>query len=266
MKPLLPKTPLRRSLAIQARVIWALLMREIITRYGRHNIGFMWLFLEPMLFTLGVMALWSASKTTHGSSLSIVSFAITGYSSILLWRNATSRCAKAIEPNLSLLFHRNTHVIDVVCARLVLEISGATISFFFLTIFFILFNFITPPHDIATVLIGWGLLVWFACALGFIVCAVSERSEVFEKVWHTLTYLLLPLSGALFMLYWMPPSAREFLLWVPMVHGVEMIRHGFYGPAVPTFEDPLYFALCNLILTLFGLALLRETGRRVIPE
>ena len=65
----------------------ALLMREVLTRYGRHNIGFLWLFVEPMMFTLGVAALWTAMKATHGSNLPIVAFAITGYSSVLLWRN-----------------------------------------------------------------------------------------------------------------------------------------------------------------------------------
>jgi capsular polysaccharide transport system permease protein len=36
------RNDLWRSLVIQARVVGALVMREIITRYGRHNIGFMW--------------------------------------------------------------------------------------------------------------------------------------------------------------------------------------------------------------------------------
>ena len=33
---------LRQSLGIQKNVIGALIMREIITRYGRNNIGFLW--------------------------------------------------------------------------------------------------------------------------------------------------------------------------------------------------------------------------------
>jgi hypothetical protein len=41
------------SLQTQLRVLYALLARELLTRYGRHNIGFVWLFAEPMLFTLG---------------------------------------------------------------------------------------------------------------------------------------------------------------------------------------------------------------------
>ena len=128
---------LMRSWSIQRRVIGALLMREVLTRYGRHNIGFLWLFMEPMLFTLGITALWTLSGAHHGSSLPIVAFALTGYSSVLLWRNMPSRCIAAIEPNLSLLYHRHIKIIDIYCSRLALEGAGATISFVVLGLLFI---------------------------------------------------------------------------------------------------------------------------------
>ena len=116
------------SLKIQIRVIGALLMREVLTRYGRHNLGFLWLFLEPVLFTLGIVVLWSFTKL-HAGSISIVAFAVTGYSYVLMWRNVAGRAAKAIEPNLSLLYHRNVKIMDLFLARIILEISGNTISF-----------------------------------------------------------------------------------------------------------------------------------------
>ena len=65
-------TTFRQSLAIQRRVIWALLMREVITRFGRENLGVLWLILEPMMFTLGVATLWSAAGMAHGSSIPLV--------------------------------------------------------------------------------------------------------------------------------------------------------------------------------------------------
>jgi capsular polysaccharide transport system permease protein len=99
-----------------------------------------------------------------------------------------------------------------------------------------------------------------------VVGAASERGEMVERVWHIFTYLLFPLSGAAFLVDWLPMAAQEYLLWVPMVHGTEMIRHGYFGDMVRTYEDPLYLILCNALLTLIGLAMLRETGRRVEPE
>ena len=85
-------TPLIRSLGIQARVVHALIMREIITRYGRHNIGFAWLFGEPMLFTVGIIILWSVYREGGSTShINIISYALTGYSTVLNWRNGIDR-------------------------------------------------------------------------------------------------------------------------------------------------------------------------------
>src|SRR5208282_2917688 len=60
-----------QSLAIQFRVLHALMMRELITRYGRDNLGVLWLVGEPMIFTLGVTTLWSAAGLAHGGGLLI---------------------------------------------------------------------------------------------------------------------------------------------------------------------------------------------------
>lgn len=257
---------LNRSFAIQRRVIGALVMREIITRYGRRNIGFLWLMLEPMLFTLGVTTLWTVVGGTHGSSLPITAFAVTGYSSILLWRNCTNRVVKAIEVNLSLMYHRNVRVIDVLAARLLLEIAGATMSMIVLTLIFDCMDLMHLPQDVLTAVIGWFLLAWFAVGLSFVVSAASERGEMIERVWHIFTYLLFPLSGAAFMVDWMPTAAQEYLLWVPMVHATEMIRHGYFGQTIRTYEDPFYLIFCNMVLTFIGIAMLKETARRVEPE
>lgn len=257
---------LARSLAIQGRVIAALLLREVITRYGRHGLGALWMALEPMLFTLGVAGLWYLTKMHVFSNMPIIAFAITGYSSVLMWRNTANRCSKAIEPNLALMYHRNVKVIDIFLSRIVLEWVGATASITVLTLFFSGIGAMDLPHDMWPVIAGWLLLAWFSLGVGLIVGAISERSETFERTWHVFTYLLFPLSGAMFMVHWLPKAAQEAIVWLPMVHGVEMIRHGYFGEIVPTHENPAYFALVNLVLTLIGLVLVRETGRRVQPE
>src|SRR5271170_8296360 len=89
-----------QSLTIQWRVLHALMMRELITRFGRDNLGVLWLVGEPMIFTLGVTTLWSAAGLSHGGvGMPIVAFAVTGYSSVLFGRNSTSQCISGIEQN-----------------------------------------------------------------------------------------------------------------------------------------------------------------------
>lgn len=254
-----------RSFLIQTRVIWALLMREIITRYGRHNIGFMWMFVEPMLFTLGVATLWSVSKMGH-TDMPIFAFAITGYSSVLLWRNMGNRCSFCIEPNLALMYHRNVKVIDIFASRLLLEFSGATISFVILSAIFIFLGHMKVPEDVLKVIFGWVMLTWFGCALAITIGALSEISHIVEKIWHPLTYIMFPLSGAMFLVDWFPSDLQEIILCLPMVHGVEILREGYFGSAVKAHYDMAYMAFICLCMSLFGLAVLKEVGRRVTPE
>jgi capsular polysaccharide transport system permease protein len=237
------------SLKIQGRVIGALLMREILTRYGRHNIGFLWLFIEPMIFTVGVASVWIASKAVHGSNISVWSFALTGYSCLLLWRNCGSRAIKALEPNLALMFHKNVRPIDIFLSRIILEIAGASASFFILATILTLLGLAAPPNDLLGLLLSWAMMCWFASGLALLVGALSEISELLDRLWHMIVYLLFPASGALFLLEWLPTSARNFIAWVPMVHGTEMVRYYYLGPIFTPHFDIVYFFSVNVILT-----------------
>lgn len=256
-------TTLLQSLAIQRRVIWALLMREVITRFGRENMGVLWLIAEPMLFTLGVTALWSAVKADHGSALPIVAFAITGYSSVLMWRNTVTRCTSGIQQNFNLLYHRNVRAIDVFITRILLEAAGATASFLTLLTFFAWIEWIGPPVDALKVVGGWLMLAWFGASLAIFIGSATTYSEIVDRLWHPGSYLLFPLSGAAFMVDWLPPAFREVVLLLPMVHGVELLREGYFGNVVRTHYDIAYMASCNLVLTLVGLFMLRDAARRV---
>ncbi|MBI0326207.1 ABC transporter permease [Burkholderia plantarii] len=259
-------TSVPRSLQIQCRVVAALLMREIITRYGRHNIGFLWIFFEPMSFTLGVTTLWNVAKFNHGSHLSITTFAVTGYSTILLWRNTANRCALAILPNHSLLHHRNVRVIDLFISRALLEVSGATMSFLFLSMLFIAVGLMEPPKDIALIIVGWLYLAIIAIGLGFIIGSLSELSETYDRMWHTIAYLLFPLSGAAFMVEWLPTTAQKVVLWLPMVHACEMIRYGYFGALVKPHYNVEYMVVADLLMLFIGLVMVRYVSTRVEPE
>jgi len=257
---------LAHSWRVERRVIWALVLREIITRYGRHNIGFLWLFVEPMLFTLGVTTLWTATRAVHGSNLPIVAFAVTGYSSVLLWRNMPGRCIGALEPNLSLLYHRNVRPIDVYLSRLALEAAGATMSFVFLVLFFHFVGWLDFPEDVLQVAAAWCMLAWFGGALAIFLGAFSQISETVEKLWHPAAYLLFPLSGAGFLVDVLPVQAQQIVLLLPMVHGVEYLRHGYFGSKIVTHYNMSYMGLINASLTMMGLAMTRKIGRIVVPE
>jgi ABC-type polysaccharide/polyol phosphate export permease len=261
----LGQTSFLQSLAIQRRVISALVLREILTRYGRHNIGFLWLFIEPMLFSVGITILWTFMGLSKGA-ITAAGFALTGYSSLILWRNTVNKMTGAASSNKGLLYHQQVKILDIVLARTLLEFASVTTSFVFLTIVFQQLGLMEMPSDPLMALIGWFYLMWFVSGVGMIAAYLGAVSEIFDRVWHVVLYLTIPFTGAVSMVVWLPPEAQRILLWSPMVNAVEMLREGYFGTGIKAMYSVQYLVEVNAALTLLGLLLVRKIRRGLEDE
>lgn len=246
--------------SIHRRVIGALLVREMLTRYGRNNIGFLWLFVEPAAFVLIVTIMWSVVRDLHKSNLPIVAFAVTGYSSLLLWRNAAGRAIGAVNSNKALLHHRQVTVSDIFTARIILEVVAISTSLVGLSLALYAIGWLKPPEDALQVVWGWSLLAWFGAGLALTIGGLSEKAEVVGRLWHPMSYILMTLSGVAFIADALPAGMRSFALWIPMLNAVEYIREGWFGSVMHAHYDLGYLVSFNIALTIVGLSLIRQIG------
>jgi ABC-type polysaccharide/polyol phosphate export permease len=246
---------------VMRRVIGALLLRELLTRYGRNNIGFLWLFVEPTLF-VGFTVLVRAFIKSAGFALNfpIVAFALTGWTSMLLWRNMPSRCMGAHRSNMSLLYHQPVTLLDVYIARVVLEFVSITSAFVALSVLFHIAGWVPAPEDPIQVFWAWLLLGWFGLGLGWTIGALSEKSNLVVIVWRLSSFLLMISSGVFYLADSLPPHVRAYALWMPMLNMVEYLREGWFGSVFRAHYDILYVVICNLVLTFAGLSLVRQIG------
>ena len=255
-----------KSLKIQLRVIHALMMREIITRFGRHNLGFLWLFLEPMIFTLGVMIMWNVFHVTRNIKFPIAEFAFTGYITVLCWRNLGNRLIKAIQPNLALMYHQNVKLIDIFFARAFLELAGVTGAFIFIATIFVFSEVFLPISSLFYIVVGWLLLCLFALGLGLFIGALTELNDIVERIWHPVSYFMLPVSGAFYLVQWLPENLRKYALYIPTVSCVELIRFGFLGYKFTPYFDIAYVVQVSVVLLFLGLLAIYYVSRRIELE
>jgi ABC-type polysaccharide/polyol phosphate export permease len=251
---------------INRRVVGALVLREMLTRYGRNNIGFLWLFVEPILFTLVVVSIKAARIGIYDHSIPGVAFAVTGWPALMLWRNMPNRCMGALKSNRNLLHHRQVSIPDIFMSRIILEFMATSTSFVFVTLCLYSLGALIPPEDILQVIGGWMLLAWFGTGLAFTLGSVAEGLPVFEHLWKPISYLMMPLSGVAFVVEALPPKLREIALWVPQLNCVEFIRDGWFGSRFHAYYDIPYVLLVNLCLTFVGLSLLRQVGLQPSEE
>lgn len=257
---------LLNSAKVQLRVIKALILREMITRFGRHNIGFLWMFIEPMMFSIGITILWTFTGGHSKGTIPVAGFALTGYSAIVAWRNCVNRTSSSIGANKALLYHRMVTIFDIAISRAFLEWAAVTVSFLTLSLIFCELGLMNLPVDPLQVVIAWILLGWFVIVAGLIAVYLDERSEVFERVWHVAMYLTLPFTGTFSMVTWLPESAQTILLYSPMVNAVEMLREGYFGTGIKAQYSVSYLVGCNIVLTGTALLLLQRVKKIITAD
>lgn len=249
------------KLRIQRRVIWALTMREAITRFGREGLGSIWMVAEPAMFIIGIMTIMSLVDSN--AQYSVAEYLAVSYPTLLFWRNGTNRVTKALEVNRALLHHNPIRPIDIIYSRILLEFAGGAAAFFFLYLIFVQLKICHWPADTLTMAIGYCLVIWFSFAFVLIMAALAELSETIERVSHIILYLMLPLSGVFIPAYVVPENFRELLLAFPLVDAVEYFHKGYYGARMPTYYNIGYTVFATLAMTLFGFSIINIAIRRV---
>lgn len=259
----LRNSSLFQGFAIQVQAIRALMLRDIMMRYGRDNIGFAWVILEPMILTAGVMAIWSLTIGPVKSNVRMVEFVLTGYMPLTLWRHITNSSATLFRRSSPLLYHRTISLFDIAFSRYFLEFIATSAAFLAVWAPLNAAGIVSGVARLDLLLLGWFMMGWLAIACGLILAAVTEYSETSERFIQPIQYLSIPISGAFAMVDWLPHWAQSALLLNPMVHCYEVIRSGYFGSAVIAHYSFFYFSSCAFVLTYIGIASVRWIRPRV---
>lgn len=251
---------------IQVRVIGALMVRELTTRFGRENIGFLWVMGEPLLFAVLVGLLWRVTKGPTEYGINIFAFVVSGYVPLVLFRSSVGRAIHSLTANGSLMYHRQIKILDFILVRFIIEFIGHMMAYLFIALALGALNLFPWPYDMGFLMLGWLYYSLFTLSISLVVAPLSEMSEVMEKLIPVTTYLMVPFSGAFFLVGALHADAANLVLYSPPVHGMEMMRYGLFGPSVDPQFDYLYPLKFCLPCMLLGLLLCRVARKRLVVE
>jgi len=239
------------------------MIRELVTRFGRDNIGFLWIMVEPLLFAALVGFVWTFIRGVDKDGISVIAFVATGYIPLTFLRHSFGRSAKIFQTNSALLYHRQVKVLDFIVVRVSIEAIGAMGAYMFAGIVLYFFGHFPIPSDVGAIVLGWAIYCFFVTSICTVLAPLSEMSEVVEKLVPISVYLSIPFSGVFNMASWLPPAMREALMWSPLVSGMELMRSGLFGPLVtPYYDLPKAFGV-SIVCLVIGLVLCRKLRREI---
>jgi capsular polysaccharide transport system permease protein len=269
MRDTVPKHSLRPAAAAahqrarrwrSPRTIFALMLREMSTTYGRSPGGYLWTILEPvggialltLLLTLGLRI------RLPSLGVNFALFYATGLLPLLLYQRASSQIAAALTFSAPLLYYPGVTHLDAILARFLLNLfTHLLIS----TLIFgaILWLFETRAVlDPVPIIFGLGLAALLALGIGSLNAFLFPTFPLWETLWRIMTFPLFLMSSVVYTFEQLPPLGQEILWFNPLVHIVAIVRRGFFPTYEATWASPVYCLLCALVCLTLGLALLQR--------
>jgi capsular polysaccharide transport system permease protein len=254
---------LLKGLLVQCDVIKALILRETRTRFGSSYLGYLWAFIEPLVWITTFYGIFFFLNRTTPYDTNIVSFITTGLIPFLLFRQITISSINAIEANKALLFYPQVKPLDIIIARALLETS--TISVVFIII--MLFNsininnyLIDNPLNVILTLI---LTSFLSFSLGLIFAAIGIYTDTIKRIVPPIIRILFFVSGIFYTPNMLPENIKTIIFLNPLVHLVEMLRNGWFIGYKNNDYSILYVLLISLYCCALGLFILHFTKRKL---
>ena len=250
-------TPTRRSSwAVLRSVVFALSLRELKTRLDGRWGGVVWVVGEPLLNTLGMLAVYSAMRAKTVAGVDTLLFLVSGQLPYLLFRSLVLRLMEAIDANLGLFGYRQVQPVDAVIARAVVEllVFGAVMGTSLAVLGWM--GYAVLPHRPLELVAALVLLTVIGASLGLFM-AVGTAGPL-NRLRGLVTMCMLPVyvsSGALIPLANLPVGLQEAFLHNPIAHLLDLLRQALLGPsyqAIPNadWSLPIAWALATVLVAL----------------
>ena len=252
------------KLKTQARVIFALMLREMTTRFGSSSGGYLWALLEPVGAIALLVVIFTQIAHTPPMGRSFALFYATGYLAFAFWNDIAAITARSVHVNRPLLAYPAVTPLDTILARFVLQaltglcaaavIFGATLAFFAEQ----------ARLDLSSLMAAFGFAALLGLGTGLLNALLFAMSKSWELAYGILSRPLFLVSCVFFSFASMPRFVQEVLWFNPIVHIVGLMRAGFYPVYDAAHVSPAYLGFLGLGMVAAGLFGLRRYPQRLV--
>ncbi|RKT32225.1 capsular polysaccharide transport system permease protein [Roseovarius halotolerans] len=247
-----------------ARVVLALILREMSSTYGRSPGGYAWAVLQP-IGTIVILAIaFSLLLRAPSLGTSFLLFYASGLLPLRLFQEMAGNVGAAISFNRALLEYPRVTFIDVIVARaLLVLLTQAMVATLILSGIFA-WGDIRESVDLAPIVTGFSAAAFLGVGFGVFNCFAMFSFPLWKTLWTMLTRPLILISGVFYLFEDLPPNIQDLLWFNPLLHVAGITRQGFYSIYEPGYISPVLILGTALVPMLFGFLLLFRFGRSML--
>ena len=248
------------------RVLFALVVREMSTRFGRSWGGYLWAILEPVGGILLLTFIFSLALRQPPLGTNFALFYASGVVPFFLFNKVAGSVATAVDSNRGLLTYPVVQPLDAVFAKFITDFLTMFVVGVLLYTAIILWYRLPVSLDPAAVFNGFLLMGLLGLGFGTMNCVINGFWPTWKHIWNVLTKPLFFISGTFYTYDSMPPQAQAVLWYNPLIHGVGLTRTGLYSGDNAYYVSPPYVLGVAGSLFVVGAYLLRRHGSRLLER
>ena len=248
------------------RVLGALMVREMITRYGRTWGGYVWAIVEPVGMIAVLSLAFAQFIHTPPMGESFMLFYATGYIPYHFFAEISGNTGSAVEVNRPLMQFPMVTPIDAVLARFLL--SFLTLIVVSVLVFAGILMLIDEPVRLSLAHLVFSFLgaAVLGLGVGTLNAYLFAVTPAWRQIWGIINRPLFIISGVFFTFESMPETIRTVLWWNPLIHAVGEARMGFYPAYGGDYIALPYLYACGIGGFVLGAALLARHRGRVVER
>lgn len=241
------------SVTVMARVVSALLLRDMRTRFGRTLFGWVVMIMWPLSHLAFLMLGYYLSHRIAPIGPNLTVFVGTGVLPYILCLYPARMIQTCIVQNQPLLLFPPVQIIDLLVARSILEMINAfwVVAIFCFVLFFLDVEFL--PGDYAEAILAIAATIYLGVAIGMISAILYKLFRPWIAIQIGLLIVAYLSSGALVPLTSTPGWVRDVVWFNPLFHCVEWLRLAYYGASAQDMLNRAYlisYATALIFLTL----------------
>lgn len=256
----------RSSWQIQKAVLFALILRELKTRFGGRLIGLLWVLFEPMAHIAVMLALRIILRDrTAGVMIDVAVYLVVAMIPFFMFRNIWFRMMQAVEANAGLFGYRQVKPADAMAGRAIIEIVMYTMIFVaFMLVFAWMEYRINPARPIEYLAMILLFVIW-GVGLGLMSAVGVKKFPALGSFLQLTSFPLYISSGVLIPIHNFPPTVIQYLMWNPLLHMVELTRWSYFPTYHPLMGVNLDYPLVvGMVLLFLGVAVFWVNRQRVL--
>jgi capsular polysaccharide transport system permease protein len=244
---------------LQFRVVNAIAQRELRLRAAKGVMGIASVFVEPLVLILTFVLLRVFIRASASADyINPILWLALGFIPFFMFSDVALKALGGVSKSSDLYFYRRIKPLDTLLANALLttQIFGVLMLVIMAGVFIWEWSF---PVESLGLLISWFIIISvLGFGVGLNTLIVGHRLPIlawFMKM--TVRRVLLWTSCIFFPISFIPDQFRGWILWNPLAHGVELMRHSL-NPAypIPGVSIPYFvfssFGLLGLSFLIYG--------------